>query len=369
MRIVITGGGTGGHIYPGLAIARSWEKKAELVFLGHKDKLEGQVVPEAGFKLIPIDVSPIPRKNLLGLVRAGGNALRGTWQSWSFLRKFRPDLIIGTGGFVAGPPLLAAFFLRIPIILHEQNAYPSLTNRIMARKARVVCISMPPARNHLQRSRELLVTGNPVRPEILEYDREKARQELELEEKDRMLLIMGGSQGARSINKAVVNWVKEADLPSNWRIYHATGRDNFSQVEQSYREEEIRTGEGSQIRLKAYIENVGQVLAAADLFVGRSGATTVAEIMARDLPAVLIPYPHAAEDHQKANARFLQEKGSAIILPDAELDAGKLGGMVEELLNDHNQLEKMRKNSSALQQPNALDQISEVMERVLGEGR
>ncbi len=369
MRIVITGGGTGGHIYPGLALARRWEGKAELVFLGHKDKLEGQVVPRAGFKLIPITVSPLPRKNLLGLIRALGNALRGTWQSFFFLRKFRPDLIIGTGGFVAGPPLLAAFFLRVPIILHEQNAYPSLTNRIMARAARVICISMPPARNHLQGARELLVTGNPVRPEIVEYDRKEARQELELEEKDRMLLIMGGSQGARSINKAVVNWVKAADLPSSWRIYHATGRDNFSQVEQSYREAGIKTGAGSQIRLQSYIENVGQVLAAADLFVGRSGATTVSEILARGLPGVLIPYPHAAEDHQKANARFLQEKGAAIILPDAELEAGKLGGVVEELLNDYNWLGKMSKNSSALQQQNALDQISEVIERVLGQAR
>ncbi len=365
MRIAIVGGGTGGHVYPGIAVAQAWRDRAEIVFLGQKNKLEGQAVPQADFKLIPIAASPISRKISLDLFKTGWNLLRGTLQSFRFLRKFKPDLILGTGGYVAAPALLGALLLKIPIILHEQNAYPSLTNRLLSRAAKVVCISLSPAEKHFPRAKKIILTGNPVRSDILDYDRKKARLELGLEEQDQMVLIAGGSQGARSVNRAVVRWLKNNEIKKNWKIVHATGKDNYSDVLAYYKKLGVKPEEKSYLQMLPYIDKMGQFLAAADLFVGRSGATTVSEIIARGIPAILIPYPFAAEDHQTANARFLEKNGAAIILPDEELEAGKLASLVEELLNDRKRLEKMGRESTILCQENSVEQISKVMETVL----
>ncbi len=365
MRIAIVGGGTGGHIYPGLAIAQDWKDRAEIVFLGQKNKLEGKIIPGAGFNFVSISAAPISRRLSLSLFKTGWNLCRGTIQSLRFLARFRPNLIIGTGGYVAAPALLGALFLKIPIIIHEQNAYPSLTNRLLSRYARAVCISMPPASRHFSRAKEVVVTGNPVRSEVLNYDRETAREELKMKKDDRLILVAGGSQGARSVNKAVVRWLKNNEIEKNWKIVHATGENNYAEVIAYYQKLGVNPGEKQYLKVVAYIKNMGQYLAAADLFVGRSGATTVSEIVARGLPAILIPYPFAAEDHQTANARFLEENGGAIILPDEELEAGKLASLVEELLNDPDRLDKMAKNSAFLGHKNSVEQISRVIKAVL----
>ncbi len=365
MKIAIVGGGTGGHVYPGIAVAQAWKDRAEIVFLGQKNKFEGQVVPQAGFQLIPIAASPISRKISLSLFKTGWSLLLGTLQSFRFLRKFKPDIILGTGGYVAAPALMGAVFLKIPIIIHEQNAYPSLTNRLLARAAKVVCISLPPAGKHFSRAKKVIITGNPVRSAIFNYDRKKAREELGLADQDQLVLIAGGSQGARSVNRAVVRWLKNNEIKKNWKIVHATGRNNYSEVLAYYNKIGVNPEEKSYLQMLPYIENMGQFMAAADLFVGRSGATTVSEIIARGIPAILIPYPFAAEDHQTANARFLEENGSAIILPDEELEAGKLASLVEELLNDRKRLEKMGRKSVFLRQGNSVEKISKVMETVL----
>ncbi len=367
MKIAIVGGGTGGHVYPGIAVARAFKEKSEIIFLGQKDKIEGEEVPKAGFKLIPISASPISRRLSFSLFRTGWNLLRGTFQSFFILRKFRPDIILGTGGYVAAPALLGAVFLKIPIILHEQNAFPSLTNRLLSRRARVVCISFPPAEKFFPRANKVVLTGNPVRPEVTNYCREKAREELGLKGEDRLVLIAGGSQGAKSLNTAVVRWLKNNEIKKDWKIVHSTGKKNYQDVINYYKKLGVNPKEKKYLTLAPYIENMAQFLAASDLFVGRAGATTVSEIITRGLPAILIPYPYAAEDHQTANARYLEENKAAIILPDEELEEGKLASLVEELLNDPKNLGKMSKNSSNLGWKDSIEKISQEIESVFRE--
>ncbi len=364
MRYVLTGGGTGGHIYPALAVAFSLREKGhDILFLGQKKGLEGKIVPEAGFPMEDIVAAPLTRRLSPKLFMSIFRALRGTWQARHYLKNFQPDVVIGTGGYAAGPVMMAAVLLRLPTLIHEQNAYPSLTNRLLSPFVQTACISFAASEEYFPRARHIVLTGSPVRQQILQYKRSQGRKEYNLEPDQKMILIMGGSQGAYSINKAVVGWLQKRKKIAPHRVLHVAGKRNIEDVHAAYEKAGIVNLLQGDIILVDYLDSMEKAYAAADLVVARSGAMTLAEITARGLPSILVPYPHAAEGHQTVNAQSMVEANAAFLLEDEEVE-GKLGPIIERLLQDEKRLKEMGRAAKSLGHPQALDKILHEIDRL-----
>ncbi|MCK8823673.1 undecaprenyldiphospho-muramoylpentapeptide beta-N-acetylglucosaminyltransferase [Fuchsiella alkaliacetigena] len=367
MRAIIAGGGTGGHIYPGLAIAAAIEEhysQAEIIFLGSADGLEADIVPEAGYRLEVIPCQGLPREVSLKILQSILLSSVGFCQALKKVFSFKPDLVIGTGGYVSGPTILAAVLLRKKTIIHEQNAYPGLTNRLLASKVDKVALSNRAASHHFSDQADLVWTGNPVRPEILTARKEEACLELGLELEKPKLLAFGGSSGARSINQAMEALYPLAE-EGQLQIIHITGHQDFERVKEVAQQLGITELERGDTIIKSYLHNMAAALAAADLVVCRAGATALAEITARGIPAILIPYPHAAENHQEHNARSLKKEGAAEVILDEELTGQKLASKVKELIFTEKKLASMAEASKKLGKPQALENILEILKELL----
>ncbi|QGP92924.1 UDP-N-acetylglucosamine--N-acetylmuramyl-(pentapeptide) pyrophosphoryl-undecaprenol N-acetylglucosamine transferase [Neomoorella glycerini] len=364
MRIIITGGGTGGHVYPALAIARGLHQarpEAELLYIGTARGLEADVVPRAGLPFATITVQGLERRRIWKNVPALAKIIRGLGEAWFQVRRFRPELVVGTGGYVSGPVCLAAALQGIPVVLHEQNAFPGLTNRLLATMARAVCLTFPEAAGRFSRRARLVTTGLPVRPEILRADRSVSRQQLGLREAQLFIVVVGGSQGAKSINQAMLPVLKELAGRPAVSILQVTGRRDYEVYLQQVRERGIDLDKYGNITIKPYIYDLEHALAAADLVIGRAGASFLAEILARGLPSILIPYPHAAANHQEYNARAVARKGAAILILDRELKGGRLHQAINHLLADRGRLQAMAAAAVRLGRPDALEAILEVI--------
>ncbi|WP_408955845.1 undecaprenyldiphospho-muramoylpentapeptide beta-N-acetylglucosaminyltransferase [Natroniella sp. ANB-PHB2] len=367
MRILISGGGTGGHIYPGLAIAKTIDKKkndAEIVFVGTEQGLEADIIPKEGYQLKTIQVQGLPRKISVELVKAVFKSVIGTFEAKLILNEFKPDIVVGTGGYVCGPVVLAAALSNIPTVIHEQNAYPGLTNRLLAKVVDKIALSNYDAREHLGDSDKVVLTGNPIRPEILEQNRIKAFKELGLNPNQKVILVFGGSRGAKSINQAVVKLYKEIKC-SDLQLLHITGNDGFEKVKAEAKKLGINSLKSGQIIIKPYLYNMEAALNIADLVISRAGATGLAEITACGIPAILIPYPYAAENHQEHNARSLERMNAAKVILDQELTGEKLIEIVNELLFDQQKLMKMAQASKELGQPNAADKLAALIQSLI----
>lgn len=372
MRIAITGGGTGGHIYPALSIAEILQEQNsdwDITFFGQKHSLEGTLIPQRGYKFEHVSAYPLARKLHPRLLIAGARVLQGLGQAIWKLRRYQPDIVVGTGGYVAGPVMLAALVLKFPTLIHEQNAFPGVTNRILSKYVHTICLSFEETREHCKGKGRIVVTGNPVRQSILRCTQERGRSIWGVSPEQKLLLIMGGSQGARSINEGVVQWLSNSTLPGEWVILHVTGRGQYQETLDLYRKYGIEVSSAGHIIVRDYVEDVETAYAAAHLFLGRSGAMTVAELTARGLPAVLIPYPYAAEDHQRANARMMEKNGGAILINDRDIKEGKLGVHIEDLLVDDKKIDGMALASLSLGHPQAIDKIHEEILRLVSSNR
>ncbi|MCK8827141.1 undecaprenyldiphospho-muramoylpentapeptide beta-N-acetylglucosaminyltransferase [Natroniella acetigena] len=359
MRILISGGGTGGHIYPGLAIAKTVEQKnnnAKIAFVGTEQGLEADIIPKEGYQLKTIQVQGLPRKISVELVRAIFKSVIGLFEAKLILNDFKPDIVVGTGGYVCGPIVLAAALSNIPTVIHEQNAYPGLTNRLLAKIVDKIALSNLDAKGYLGDSDKVVLTGNPIRPEILEQNRVKAFKELGLNPKKKVILVFGGSRGAKSINQAVVKLYRQIK-GSDLQLLHITGKDGFKEVKKEAQELGINSLKGGQIIIKPYLYNMEAALNVADLVISRAGATGLAEITACGIPAILIPYPYAAENHQEHNARSLERMNAAKVILDRELAGERLAKVVNELIFDEQKLNEMARASKELGQPNAADNL------------
>lgn len=364
MRIIVTGGGTGGHVYPALAIARGLRQvkpDAMITFLGTERGLEADVVPRADFPLVTITVRGLERRCIWKNVPALIQISRGLGQAWLQVKRLQPQAVVGTGGYVSGPVCLAAALQGIPVILHEQNAFPGLTNRWLARLARRVCLTFPEAVPYFPRSARLLTTGLPVRPEILTADRQACRQQLGLPAEQLLVLIVGGSQGARSINQAMLALYSKLAGRRQVRFIHITGRRDYEAYLGQLQGMGIDLEECGNISIKPYAYDMEQLLAAADLVIGRAGASFLAEVLVRGLPSVLVPYPYAAANHQEYNARAVAAKGAAVLILDRELKTGRLAQVVDTLLSDTGRLKAMAVAASGLGRPEALEAIIKVV--------
>jgi len=327
---------------------------AEVSFLGTRERIEAELVPAAGYEIDFIEVRGIDRRNPLRAARAGFEALGAVGASRKVLRRRRADVVMGGGGYVAGPAGLAATLTRTPLVLTEADSHLGLANRLLARRARRVCLAFPIAGRE---GEPYLVTGRPVPRAVLEGDRAAARERFGIAADARCLLVFGGSQGARSINLAAIEAFAERD-GREFHVLHIAGRRDFEELGRRL----AATPNRDRYTLLDYEPNLGDALAAADLVVARSGGS-IFEVVAAGRPAVLIPYPFATGDHQTANAEWMRAAGAASVIVDADLSAVRLAAEVTHVLEEPARLETMASAARGLAKPDAARRIAdEVLE-------
>ncbi len=346
MRVVIAGGGTGGHLYPGIALAHEFLRLrpgSSVLFVGTERGLEARVVPREGFELATIRVSGMVGR---GVGRAAATLARlpvAFGQAWTVLRRFRPDLVVGVGGYAAGPTIVAARVMRRAIVLLEQNVVPGITNRLLAPLADVVVAAFDESKAVCRGRVEVL--GNPVRRTVVAAGRTALPH-------TPSLLVVGGSQGAVAINRAVAAALGNLSAIRGLSIVHQTGQTDHAATQRAYAQA------GVTATVEPYLDDMGAAYANAALVVARAGATTVAELTACGRPAIFIPYPHAAHNHQERNARALETAGAAQMILERELSGERLAGAVADLLSDRARLVRMADASLALGRPDAGEQIA-----------
>ncbi|GAB4332315.1 MAG: undecaprenyldiphospho-muramoylpentapeptide beta-N-acetylglucosaminyltransferase [Desulfobulbaceae bacterium] len=350
MRLLVAGGGTGGHLFPGIAVANGIRRRrpeSRIMFVGTRRLLDQETLRKQEFELESIDCTGLKGMSLLRRVGSVLQLVPALWRAGSILGRFRPDLVLGVGGYVTGPVLLAARLRGIPICIHEQNSVPGLANRLLARIADRIFLSIPCRFSFSPR--KTVMTGNPVREEILAA----AAARSEEKKKERTILVLGGSQGAHRVNllmvEAAVRLAEKYD--KTLTIIHQSGRADEEEARRGYEAAGIRA------EVHGFIGDMAGVYGRADLVVSRAGATTLAELAVMGLPALLIPYPYAADDHQRINALHYVEGGGARLLIERELTGGALAGEIATLLDDPALLAEMSAQMKKLGRPGATDAI------------
>jgi UDP-N-acetylglucosamine--N-acetylmuramyl-(pentapeptide) pyrophosphoryl-undecaprenol N-acetylglucosamine transferase len=371
-RVLVAAGGTGGHVVPGLALARALvERGATVSFAGTSRGIETRVVPEAGFPLHLLPILPLSRRLALETVLAPPAAVAGAGAALRLLRRERIDVVAGMGGYVTLPVAAAARMAGLPVVLHESNAVPGLANRLAARFASRVGVGVAAAIEAFPPGRAVLV-GNPVRPELARLDRASLRPEalatFGLEPRRRTLFVFGGSQGARRINQALVAATPHWPEPAGMQVLHACGRRDEADVRAAWRAADPEA-RGLLVRVVAFIDRMDLAYAAADLAVTRSGAMTMAELTAVGMPAVMVPLPHAAAGHQTANARAAADAGGARVIDDALLDGPALAATAAPLLADPGELARMGKAMLGLARPQAAEELAGLVLAALPPGK
>jgi len=349
MRLLICGGGTGGHIYPALALARyalEQDPATEILFVGTEQGLESKIVPGAGFKLATIPARGY-RRNLKQLAPVAREAFRGLTRARQILREFNPHIVLGTGGYVSAPVVLAAAMARKPTVIHEQNALPGLANRYLAPLATRVCLSFAESGRRFSRFSRTELTGNPRASEVAAASGSEGIKRLGLDPRLQTVVVYGGSRGALKINKVMIEFIKMGWLPAQTQLVYITGEQYYQDVV-----EQLGRLPGT-IRLLPYLNDMPPLLAAADLAVTRSGATTLAEITALGLPAILIPSPNVVNNHQYYNARLLADAGAALLIEENQFNHFRLKRELEHFFSGTGVREKMIRSSRKLGIPDA----------------
>ncbi len=351
MRILFAGGGTAGHINPALAVAgyiKERHPEAEISYIGTANKLEAKLVPEKGYDFYTIDVAGFQRKltpgNIIKNISAVKKAVVSSIDSKKLLKEINPDIVVGTGGYVSGPVLKQAQKLGFKTAIHEQNAFPGVTTKMLASGADAVMLAMPEAKKYLNLKREPIITGNPIRGELLSIDRNTARKKLGVDERP-LILSFGGSLGARRINEAVTELIKWHNKTEKFYHIHATGKYGYSAMIEALGSTEL----SKMIDVREYINDMDICMAAADLVICRAGAITLGELQACSKPAILIPSPYVAENHQYHNALTLKRAGAAELIEEKELSGESLIKAVSHLIENKEKLASMseaaRKNA------------------------
>lgn len=360
MKVIISGGGTGGHIYPALAIAAELQAirpEVKILYVGTEKGLESTIVPKVGLEFKTIDISGLDRSSMLKATKTIARFPVSFYQAWDILRAFGPDIVIGTGGYVSFPVVYIAAVLGCKTIIHEQNAVPGLANRHLAKKVDHTMLTFAEAEKHLQ-ARSLTVTGLPVRKEIGQVDKDTARKMLQLKSDQFTLVVFGGSRGAASINKAMSEMLFRIGS-MQMQVIWITGEANYQEIITQISDAAGNPPENVSIR--PYMYDIEIALAAADLAVCRAGASTISELAILGLPAIFIPYPYAAENHQEKNARVLVEKNAADMIIDEFLDGDTLFKRIERIRQDKTILKTMGQNMLNEAKPDALKKIMQVI--------
>lgn len=363
MRIIVSGGGTGGHIYPAITLINNIKKlvpDAQFLYVGTKKGLEADIIPREQIPFATLEISGFERhltaKNFVVLGKALGSLVKAR----SIVKKFKPDVAIGTGGYVCGPILMAAALMGVPSLIQEQNAIPGVTNKILAKFVNKIAVGYERAAKYFP-AEKTVFTGNPIRDDILLSTRDEGLMEFSLDPFKKTILVSGGSRGAHSINKAMLKVHKH--FANNYRvqIMHVTGKTEYDFVKNGLEEIGLDLQKADNLAVYPYLYDMPKALAAADIAVFRSGATSLAELTARGVPSVLIPYPFAAENHQEFNARELEKNGASRVILNRDLTGDILIEMLEQMMSSENTLQEMAQASRAMGKPNAAQTIAEMI--------
>lgn len=353
IRLLLTGGGTGGHLFPAVASAEKFQQihpGSEVLFVGTKRKIDTKSLALYGFHSESIVCYGLKGKSVVELLKAVCVLPISLFQALRILLRFKPDVILGVGGYVTGPVVAAGKLLRIPAVIHEQNSIPGLANRALAKFADKICLSLPGSEAYFS-SEKVRITGNPVRKNILES---AAKQESRVDG-TKTLLVLGGSQGAKPVNELVTKAVCSvtSDVRRNFKIIHQTGEKDAERVT------EIYTKHGVDAEVKAFFSDMSEVYEQADLVVSRAGATSLAEMSVLGKPSILIPYPYAADNHQEKNGEYYVGGKGALQFRERDLTSSKLAEIIFQLLFDDMQLAEMGKAMQRLSYPDAAEKIVE----------
>ncbi|HMB98120.1 MAG TPA: undecaprenyldiphospho-muramoylpentapeptide beta-N-acetylglucosaminyltransferase [Balneolaceae bacterium] len=354
IRVLMAAGGTGGHVYPAISIANAIVQKnpgADILFVGTKDRMEWTAVPKEGYPIKSIWISGFHRRLTIQNLLFPFKLIVSIVQSIIIVRRFNPDMLIACGGFAAGPSGWVAAMMGIPIILQEQNSFPGVTNRLLAKHASIIFTAFEEASNFFDHD-NIRISGNPVRKELLDADKTVSLETFNFTDKKKTLLVLGGSGGAKSINDAMLSWIQKIHDDLRIQIIWQCGNKYIDQIKQNLEPEKL-----TNLRLLAYIDDMPAAYAVADLAISRAGAISCSELMTTETPSILIPSPHVAGDHQKKNARTMVSNGAADILEDSEIGS-KLFESVKELIFDERKLAEMRKSASDLSTPDAAEKIA-----------
>ena len=351
MRVVLAGGGTGGHVIPALAIAQQLKKvyAAELLFIGTPRGMENRLVPAVGFELRLVQVGALKNVSLATRLKTSLDLPRAIWLARDMLDQFQPDVVIGVGGYASGPAMAAAIWRRIPTIAFEPNVVPGFANRVVARWVSAAAVHFEETCQYFPNCH---VTGVPVRPAFFSIPPKAPG-------KQPTLLVFGGSQGARAINDAMIDSLPGLrDKASGLHIVHQTGERDYERVRTAYEQAGI-SGE-----VHKFIDDMPAMFARADLLVCRSGASTVGEITAAGKPAIFVPFPRAADDHQNVNARALERAGAAVVVEESKLEAAYLVDTITALIDDAGRLQRMSAAAKSLSHPKAVEEIASMVEEL-----
>jgi len=356
LKVIISGGGTGGHIYPGISIAyeiKDRDIKNDILFVGTERGLESKLIPREGFKIAKIKARGIKRKICFENLTAIVIFLFSLFQSYNIIKNYKPNIVIGTGGYVSGSVVLMAAILGIPTFAHEQNVIPGTTNKFLSRITRATFLSFNQSKEYFSNKAKLIFTGNPLRFKNIKQSTDREWKKFNLDSSKKTILVLGGSRGAASINRAVlggIDLIKEV-IKNDWQILLISGQDDYDNIIKM-------VGEDHKIFLvEPYLHDIEKAYSLADLAICRAGATTLAEISAYGLPVILIPYPYATHNHQEVNAKIFTREGAAILILEKDLSDKKLAQVLLDILKDKNRLEMMAKKSRELGNENSAKKI------------
>lgn len=363
MRVLLSGGGTGGHVYPAIAIANKIKEQnpdAEIIFVGTEKGIESEIVPKYGYELKTVTVQGFKRKIDFDNVKRVFKLFKGLEESRKVVKKFKPDVVIGTGGYVSGPVLFNAAMGKVPTIVHEQNSFPGVTNKILAKMVTKVLTSFEDSHERFPEDtrNKLFLTGNPVRKEILVAKKTVARKKLGINENKKMILCYGGSGGSRKINDSMKLVIRNL-VNEDAAFIYATGKNFYESFVSDIEDLQLKPYQ----KVVPYLEDMANALAACDIVIGSAGAISLAEITALGKPSIIIPKAYTAENHQEYNAKSIESKGAGIAILEKNLTPETLNETVFKLLGDRELLIDMSNASKEIGKPEAIDVIyEEVME-------
>ena len=361
-RVIISGGGTGGHIFPAISIAntiRSRFPDTEILFVGAEDRMEMEKVPAAGYKIIGLPVSGFDRSNLFKNIKVVGRLIKSLSLAKKTIREFKPDIAVGVGGYASGPTLWSAASLGIPTLIQEQNSYAGVTNKLLAKKTRKICVAYDGMERFFPADK-LVITGNPIREDLAaaKEKREEALAYFDLTKEKKTILIVGGSLGARTINQSVQSGLEKL-LDADVQVIWQTGKYYYSKAKDF-----LKAHQGRPVWCSAFINRMDYAYAAADLVISRAGASSISELCLLEKPVVLVPSPNVAEDHQTKNAMALVNKDAAVMVRDSEANA-ELVATALELIQNEEKLQSLSKNIAQLAERNSAQRIVDEIVKII----
>ena len=370
MRVIVAAAGTGGHINPGLAIAnkiKQEEKDSEIIFIGTNRGLENDLVPRAGYELKTIEAYGLSKKLSIDNIKKMCKTLGATSKARKIIKEFKPDVIVGAGGYICGPVVWAAKKEKIPVVLHESNAFPGKAVKHLAKNANVVLISFEEARERIPNAKKIVFTGTPVKIQKKDYTKEeknKILNELKIEDKLPIILVFGGSQGAQKINEAIIG-ILTKKLNKKYQIIWATGPKQYDIVKEELKQKSIDIENVPNAKILPYIYNMEEIMNISDVIVARSGAMTITEISNLGKPSILIPLPNVSQDHQLRNAEVLQKIGAGKIILNDKLTSENLNQEISEIILNPTNMKKMGEKAYTKSVKNVQEKIYNEIKKVV----